>query len=404
MIISLQKIFAASTFDSVSMRDYLNSKIAQYPIVLEQMECEIGNLQLRNHNHLINCLRDKIKELREQCERLRIISNISEEMLIPRSLTIIHYIEYQIFVLSYYIPGLKKEDTNDLFLRSLLRPIAKRCGLSWVRDILVRLDMPYATFSGLTEFPIIFAPTQQATSVYDIASIYHELGHNVFQHFGKIADNLATTINRYFSELKQKVGPMSPKKRAERERAINEATDYWGIERLNEIFSDIYATFVCGPAYSFSCVSMAMSLSGDPFHISPTDVHPPSAARVYACYKTLLPDYQSDEIVISIQNIWNTYADTQTKPPDFGIKCANELIQQLVSTSIQNIERMIPNVQRYSEPLKDLSESKSVSPSEPLETILNKRITILLKDPEYYAEWEKNVFKTLRRESSQHAC
>lgn len=82
---------------------------------------------------------------------------------------------------------------------------------------------------------------------------------------------------------------------------------------------------------------------------------------------------------------------------DFEIKCQNALIDQLVDTSIQNIERLTPNAQGYSEPLKDPSESKNVSSSDPLETILNKRITILLKEPEYYNEWERNVFTILHR-------
>ena len=381
------------------MQDYLKSKVAEYSILLDWIEDEIKRLRTKNgnHAHLVKCLHDKIVELRELHKRLRIIAGIEEDRLTLRAMQIIHTIEYQIYILTYYyIPGLQRENTNDLFIRSLILSAKQHCGLSWVKDVLVRLDSHHATFPGITEIPIIFAPPQQGVSISDMTGVYHELGHDVFQRFEEIGDNLVTTVAQYFSELRQNVGPMAPQKRKERDHMIEDAIDYWGVERLNEIFSDIYATFVCGPAYYFSCVDIAIRMGSNLFRIDATDVHPPWATRVYACHKTLLPIYQNEDVVISTQNIWDAYTSAQQKNPYLEIICPRALIYQLVDMANQSIEQLLPDAQRFSEPIPDSSKLKDFSPSETLENILNKWSKILLTEPENCAEWEKNVFKILQ--------
>lgn len=381
------------------MQDYLNSKVTEYSLLLDWVEHEVKSIQKRSENHYypIKYLQDEITKLNKSLSRLRVITRIESPHLIRRALPIIHELEYQVRVITYYyIPGLQRENKNDLFLRSLFLSTARRCGLSWIKDILVRLDGPHAIFPVLTDIPVIFAPPQQAMCLSDMAGVYHELGHNVFQRFKEIANNLAITVFQYFSELRQSIGPMSPEKRRERNRVIENAINYWRIERLNELFCDIYASFVCGPAYYFSCVDMAMRLGSSPFRISATDVHPPLATRVYACHRTVIPIYQEDDVIATIQHIWNTYTDIQQKESDFDFICANDLINQLIDTAIRNIEQLLPEAKRYNMPLPDVRALMEIPASESLENILNRGVKILLTEPSGYAEWEKNIFKILR--------
>ena len=238
------------------MQEYLNSKVTEYSILLDWMGYKIKSIQRRNENHyyLIKYLQDEITKLNNSLSRLRVITHIESPHLIRRALPIIHELEYLVSVIThYYFPALQRENRNDLFLRSLFLSAARRCGLTWIKDILVRLDGPHAIFPVLTDIPVIFAPPQQAMCLSDMAGVYNELGHDVFQRFKEIADSLATTASFYFSEFRQSGSRMSPEKREERNRAIEDAITYWGIERLNELFCDIYASFVCGPAYYFSC-------------------------------------------------------------------------------------------------------------------------------------------------------
>ena len=140
---------------------------------------------------------------------------------------------------------------------------------------------------------------------------------------------------------------------------------------------------------------MARKVGSNPFRISTTDVHPPLAARVYACYRTLSPVYQNDGAITTIQNIWHNYTDIQQKESDFDFICANNLIDQLVDTAIRNIELLIPKAKRYNRPLANVHMLMEIPASGSLENILNRGVKILLTEPSGYAEWEKNIVKIL---------
>lgn len=288
-----------------------------------------------------------------------------------------------------------------MFFRGLVLSVKDRCGLSWIEDILVRLDSHHAIFPVIPEIPVVFAPPHHVVSTLDMAAIYHELGHDVFQHLKEIGDNLGAAAFLYFFNLKQSAGTMAPEKRKARNNTIKSAMSYWNIERLNEIFSDIYAAYVCGPAYYYSCVDFVIRLGRNPFLINPTDVHPPWAARVYACYKTLLPNYENEGVISWIQKILDAYTASQQKNIDFEMFCPTALVDQFVDVANQNIQRLLPAAQRYSDPLQDSARTEGDPHVRSLEKILNNRLKMLYADPGRYAEWEKKVFDMFKKSSSE---
>ena len=388
---------------NVTTLDYLKSKATEYSIVLEWLDSEITAITSKTpHSYLIELLQNKISALQDLQSRLQTILQIGYDRLINRAQIIIRDIGYQLYGLTwYYIPGLKREGNDDLSLRDLLLSKIEPCGLSWIQDILLRLDGRHATFIGLRdleEIPLIFAPPQQAKSLLGMTYYYHELGHNIFSHFEEIGNALYEVVTQHFNRLQLESGPMSPEKRDERTREIEKSVDYWVYERLSEIFSDIYATYICGPAYYFSYTNMIMGLYRNPFKIFVMDAHPPDAARVSACYKTLLPTHQQSELTSSIQMVWDDYLSTHSKPSDFDLICNESLIDSLVMMSIHKIEQLLPDAYRYSE-AQDSLEEQIVNSSDSLESILNKGIRTLLKDPENYTEWEKKAFSALSMQS-----
>ena len=379
------------------MQEYLDSKVAEYSVLFEWIESEINKLRAENKNHaqLVDSLDSKYAELQESYERLKAILNLKSKRLVQRAIPIIHDIEYQILVLTYYyIPGLQRENASDLFFRDVVLSVLQRCGLSWVEDVLVRLDNHHAIFPTMTEMPIIFAPPQHVTSTSDMAALYHELGHDVFQHFPAIVKNLARAVLVYFSQLRLSIGSMSPEKRSARNKMIDDAIAYLGDQRLNELFSDIYATFVCGPAHYFSSVDVAIRMGRNPFHINVADVHPPWAARTDACYRTLLPAHENEDKVQVIRRVWDSYASTQPKDTNYDFLYPGGLIEQLVDIAVQSIEQFVPDAQRYSKSLQDFTEADLFTEKN-LENILNARLVLLLSDPARYGEWEKKVFSVL---------
>lgn len=380
------------------MLNYLNAKAQDYTIILSWAEQELRNLRQSRPEHiwLIDRLQEKIIESRFLHQQLRIIARIGIQRLYPRALPIIHDIELSLIHLTYYyLPALQRERKEDLYLRKILLQTANRCGLYWIKDIAVRLDNQEAIISVITECPVIFAPPQRSVSLLDIAGLYHELGHNVFQMFPDIVESLANVISDHFTNLRQGVGLMDPSKRAERERDIDEAQIYWNADRLNEFFSDIYATYICGPAFYYSSVDMAIKLISDPFIINPIDVHPPLAARVYACRKAINTGHQDEPLVIASQTIWNNYIRTFPRNARFSFICADSLLDRLVEASIQCIAELLNSVMPFGEPLPSANDLLQIPSGVTLESILNRAGKILLLMPDRYADWEKEALKSL---------
>jgi len=318
-------------------------------------------------------------------------------MLIARALPIIHDINWWTIIITwYYLPALRRESDADIAVRGIMLNAARRCGLTWIEDMAVRLDGAQATVSAITESPVVFGPPQHSASLLGMAGLYHELGHNAFQRFLAITDNLAAVTSSHFSEFRRQAGPLTPEELTERNRTIDEALNYWKLERLNEVFSDVFATFVCGPAYYSLSVDMALTLAGDPFDVDPIDVHPPPAARVYVCQRALSSHYLNELFVSLLRDIWNDYLRTLSRNSQFELTCAPELLDRLVQSSIQSIETYLPEAKRYERPLPIEADLMQIPSDATLEILLNQGGQILLKKPERYTDWEQKAVKALR--------
>lgn len=378
--------------------EYLKAKTAEYAVVLSRLDKELQALGSKKveHQWLVNYLQGQLKDAQTLHQRLQSIVKIGHSRLLSRALPIVHDIEFSTFIINYnYLPALQKESQADLALRKLLLSSAKRCGLFWIEDIAVTLDGPLATLPTPPEAPLIISPPQQAVSLLEMPGLYHELGHDVFQKFKEIAETLDTVVDSYFHELRQKSGLMAPDQKIERNRKIDEALQYWDTDRLNEIFCDIFGTFACGVAHYISCVDMGLRSGRKPFYVDFGDEHPPLSARVYACYKALTPNQQSEQSVITIHRAWENYTKDYTKEYDFKLICSEALLDLIVEAAISNIQNFLPNCHRYEFPLQGNSQLQEIPLDASLEYILNRGANILLTCPECYADWETKAFKTL---------
>ena len=385
------------------MLGYIKAKAVEYAETLLWVDQELQRFDLGRARHapLLDRLRGVVKDARINLDRLEAIVRIFDCAktesgrwgLVKRAVVIIHDLEFSMAILSYhYLPALRKEDVAELALRGLVLSTARRCGLKWVDDLVIRLDGGHAIFPYLPEAPVLSAPPQQATSFIDMSGVYHELGHDVFQKFPTIAEALHREAVDYFNEFRRNVGPMMPDKRAERDRQIDRALAYWHTMRLNEIFSDIFGTFLCGPAYYALCVDLAMKMNNDLFDIDYEDEHPPIGARVYACYGTLSDSQKRQRPLCSIHQVWKTYSREQSRSAEYELICAGPLLDRLVETSTASIRQCLPEVKEFNNDSPERSIRRNVSPDDSLETILNLAIGILHSDSEHYSAWEREAF------------
>ena len=320
---------------------------------------------------------------------------LGQSRLLNRGLPIVHDIEYWIVIINYhYLPALQKEGKADLALRKLLLDSANRCGLFWIKDIAVRLDGPLGTIPT-PEAPLIIAPPSPGTSLLELPGLYHELGHDVFQKFREIVSALSKAVSSHFNALRQKSGPIDPGRKAERDKQINEALQYWDKDRLNEIFCDIFGTFACGAAHYVSCIDMGLRSGENPYCVDLGDEHPPLSARVYVCYKALTPAQQNEQTVVLARQAWENHTKAHTSDYDFKLICAEQLLDSIVEVASRSIKELLPNAKRYEVQVPNGKELEQIPENTALEDILNRAAMILMTRPEQYADWEKKVFEVL---------
>jgi len=104
---------------------------------------------------------------------------------------------------------------------------------------------------------------------------------------------------------------------------------------------DIFATVVCGPAHYVSCIDMAVRLAHDPFRLDYRDEHPPTATRVYACYRTLTQEQRSQPVVEVSRSNWDDAAQTYARNAEYQLFCPEPLVDQLVDTTISLISALV---------------------------------------------------------------
>jgi len=386
------------------MLEYIKSKWVEYTGLCRWIDREIQSFKV-SHPHMIKLLErlDKFSgETNILLDRIQAIIEIGDARLFPRAFPCIHEIEFIVSIVTdFYLPALQKELVADRKLRNLLMRTIERLNLTWIEDLAVRLDGPHATIAIITEAPLIVLPPQQSFSFLNMAGLYHEFGHNVFHRFPEIGEALNTEANRYYADLKQQSGLLSPQKVIERIREIDTAVEYWNSQRLAELFSDIFGTFVCGSAHYYACVDLALRYDEDPWLIDETDVHPPPAARVYACFSALSSESQNYEVTSIARAAWDSRTRTLYKNAVYGVTCADGLIQKLTSCALHHIEHLPINISRYSEPLLQKKQTVSLTSDTTLEDAINLGMHILLEMPDQYLEWEKNnVIKLLNSDKT----
>ncbi|WP_414469828.1 hypothetical protein [Methanobacterium sp. ACI-7] len=381
------------------MENYLVSKVTEYSLLLKWVKKELSILKAEKTEHVatIDNLEIIIQNLESQFSNLNKISKISgtlNESLVSRALSYMKNMEYNLYILTqFYFPALYKENDNDYILRNILLETATECGLFWIKDITVSLDREYSIIPVQVEIPIIYAPPHQCNSIIGMSYFYHEMGHNVFQKFQEeLSEGLFIDLNEYFNAIKSSISGLNADQQNKLDEMVKYGKNYWNSQRLNELFCDIYAAFVSGPCYFYSSVDMVIKWSNSPFLLT-QDVHPPWAARINACYKTIQHFHSDDDIITKTKNLIDRYMNLQSKNIDFNFICSDVLIDRFVKTSIEFINTYLSTSPCIGS--IDYDELSILPNSSILKDVLNGGLGILLDDPSNYIKWEKSALISL---------
>lgn len=378
-------------------------KAAELRATLGWLDTAVASLHeaALRHPAVLDRLETDLHRARAHLSDLDNLVGIGHPALVPHAFPILHTLELITNRVGVtYLPALQHQGPAERLVRGLVLCAARAAGLTWLVDVVVRLDGPHAAYVAYPELPILYAPPRQASSLVDLPGLYHELGHAVLEYDrttsgGRIGVLLRSTVTQHFVELARRAGPMTPERRAARESRIAEAAAFWTEARLAEIFCDVLATVVCGPAHYLSFVDLAFRYGRSPFAALAS--HPPVAARVRACEQTLTLPHQREPVVERLRAAWTTHERQHQAFHGYDLACSKSLIDALVRASLAGISATLPECHRYAQPLAHAEEIGTRTASGTLEGFLNDSTVLLVEVPERYADWERGALPQCHR-------
>ena len=347
-----------------------------------------------DHAVLLNYLDQEYKRAEDKLTLLETVLALNDPNFEKPADKLSHDLSrYIVPTANYYIAGLKCQVPHGRQVRKVLLRLCQRLRLDWIEDILTCLhrDMAVlAEYRGLFTIPVFFGPPYLFETILEAPGIYHEFGHSVFARDDIFRQDLSTVVKTHFAHLKQQNAPISPDQKVLRDKELDGAAASWGGLWLAEIFCDLFAIYVCGPAYLALMVDLGRARGAPPFTLT-SNSHPPNGARVLASYLALTDQQRQHPTVQKIYAAWQNFTNSFTPGQDYRLRCSEELLRSLTQKVHALLAQYLPDVPRYAKTPTDLAAARNVQAGIPLEELINAGVSILFEAPDEFAAWQKSA-------------
>lgn len=287
-----------------------------------------------------------------------------------------------------YIAGLLQQGKEELRWRELLLKTAHRIGLTWIDDILVRLDRDLSIIPARHRdhsIPVFFLPPNQHLSVLSLPGIFHEFGHCVVSKHREIVFALEEAVAEHFESERHKLGPMLPAQRAKRLRQIDDAASYWDEHRLVEMFCDVFASYICGAVNVLSMVDLSRANTMDPYAVDCD--YPPHATRISVSYLALSADQRQGAGVSEVWSDWQQMATRLTVTNEYKAFCPDALVARLATRSVELIAHYQPGTPRQNIPPAPPDQALQAAIADDLCDAATSGLTVIWHTPHSYDRW-----------------
>jgi hypothetical protein len=378
------------------MPNYRNAKTAEMDLLFDWLKEQLRELRTANSEHavLLNYLDQEYKQAEDKLTLLEAVLALNDPNFEKRADKLSHDLSrYIVSTANFYIAGMKCQVPHGREVRKVLLRLCQRLRLDWIEDILTCLhrDMAVlAEYRGLFAIPVFFGPPYLFETILEAPGIYHEFGHSVFARDDIFRQALSNVVKAHFAQLKQQNAPISPAQKALRDKELDGAAASWGGLWLAEIFCDLFATYVCGPAYLALMVDLGRARGVHPFTLT-SNSHPPNGARVLAAYVALSDQQRQHPTVQKIYAAWQNYTNSFTPGQEYRLRCSEELLNSLAREVHALIALQLPKVPRYSKTPTDLADARNVKAGISLEELINAGVSILFEAPGEFATWQKSA-------------
>ncbi|ODU24918.1 MAG: hypothetical protein ABS95_01295 [Verrucomicrobia bacterium SCN 57-15] len=377
------------------MPSYRIAKTAELDILFDWLADQLRQLRQANPDHrvILDHLDQQYNQAETKLALLQTLLALKDPNFDKRADKLAHDLSrYVVPTANHYIAGLQRQGPEDRRVRGVLLRLCKRLRLDWIEDILVclRRDLALlAEYRGIFAIPVFFGPPHLLETILEVPGIYHEFGHSVFARDDVFFREMSSIVKRHFAQLKQQAGPIPPAQKALRDQELDRAASSWSALWLAEIFCDLFAGYVCGPANLASMVDLGRA-QGFPPYLLASNSHPPNGARVSASYFALSDQQRQHSTVQKIHDAWQNFARGFTPGQDYKLRCAEDLLRSLADAVNALIAQHLPNIPRYTKMPADLTAARGVKAGIELEDLINAGVTILFEAPHEFPKWQQS--------------
>ncbi len=375
---------------------YRIAKTAELDLLFYWLEEQLRLLRAANPDHcvLLNYLDQEYKRAENKLALLQTLLALNDPNFEKRADKLSHDLSrYIVPTANHYVAGLQCRGPHGRRVRKVLLRLCQRLRLVWIEDILTCLHRDLALlpeYRGLFAIPVFFGPPHLFETILEVPGIYHEFGHSVFARDDVFFRDLSIVVKTHFTQLKLQRTPISPDQKVLRDKEIDGAGASWGALWLAEIFCDLFASYVCGPANIASMVDLGRAQGFPPYMVA-SNSHPPTGARVMASYFALSDQHRQHPTVQKIYSAWQNYTNTFTPGQEYRLRCSEELLKSLAQEVNALIAHHLPDVPRYTRTPTDLAAARNVQAGIPLEELINAGVSILFEAPDEFATWQKSA-------------
>ncbi len=287
---------------------------------------------------------------------------------------------------SYPVPFIARYNDEDHFLYLLCKKLASQ--------ISYPLSLPTVSTSSKeyywTEpvFNLISIPSLEGSFLLGLPDLCHEMGHITFFNYEeRFSQEFLVHLENFVTNAKREI------KRAKRPPRYLEFYDHmhtlWKDHWLKEFASGLIATYLVGPAYGWTNLSVCCKLSADIYTPEDSLTHPSDQSRtrgILAMLKSLGMIREAEEV----RKKWDSYAQItgDVEPADYNLLYPNTLIDSLVSRVLEACRSL---------GLRGYTEQRTSANDINIPLLLNEAWQIFLQRPEGYGNWEDSRIQELRQ-------
>lgn len=294
------------------------------------------------------------------------------------------------------IPALHFQTDSSKFLNKFIFAIKDEINLPFVAPAVACFSNGYFWVHGTTN--VMFMPIGEANSLLHLPDVFHELGHSTLFNrendlrleeikitYSEIIRKITTYFENSYNKKQKRTGP------PEVPMIIRHLHSQWK-SWVNEFFSDLFACYTLGPAYTWAHLHLTTKKCDDVYKFEKPPVpqsHPSDDSRMKLLEIGLKKTGFSSEAQ-EIRSIWDCMPFVTSSSPIYEYQYAypTSLMEDLAELVLKGMKKS--EISILTPEILNKLDDKSIR------KILNEAWKNFWKNPNF-REWETTTLRTLNQ-------